>query len=1259
MADSLRSLVYLIVALTFLSAFVISAGRVVAASMHYFQTEINEQLYPFGMHVVNPSGEMRRFNPAIQIEQLDFLNGSAHGIEVEINLLQSLLLNRFVARLLIINDVRMTFDLEAAQASKLNLTAILDTLRSDFEFVEHSDELDLHLSLTLARQAMEETWLVNAQGFNTEHEHHFRVYAGLDGRPESSLSYHLKTTEPLLWLRANDYTMSLDVSNLPINTRLLTGQLDVPTAEVNAKGSWQREEGITKGHIDTGILFDHSEVVELAGRLEMTQLSDQPLLLRFNQPKLQFQDQTQTLPNWRLGLTSNQLTGELQNIDVAETIKPVKVLMANNPNFLNWLEGLDPDADIRRLEFLLDADGWHWFMEAEQVRVEPYLQMPKIVTSRIKLSGTNRTLLAEVNGAQTLVHIQRVFNNPWDLDSLSGLVLLHYENQEFGLSSWNLAAHIARPELPMTTQTIPVQQSEDRFQIQDFLAEPLDLNTRFSVRRTFGEDYTNLISVHSDLSSTLLPLTQSSLFYPKGLETDLNQWQQQYLSHASFFSSYLSMVSVDDSLYREEQPLIQLDSRFTNATVNYMPDWPLLENVSGSMHVNEKVASIWIDEATTLDSQLTNLVARFPLNDSQPYSIQFNVNVDAQELLAFVQASELKEWLTSVHPTWEGKGLVNVDTQLLLPYQEDTPIEAATNQVSLSFYDVDLNLNDLAIELQELNGNTIWNYPYAVNGELDSGLLFDRPLSASIETRFEDDLEIIDLNFLSGLSYDHAQQIAGIQDTSIAQGEVSIDGNLLFYPGTERDTELLVSSDLIGLSIDFPAPIGKPSDEAIQSYLQLTFNDAFTAVEAQNLDFSASLLFDTDEDAALREGTVAVGTGTALPPPRSNTVVLTGLLNDWEFEPSQTNELDLPLEFQEFRVSELLVAEIPLTDAIFNGTITPAESNIALASNEFTGTIRENEQDPFIHIHATRLQFELDDSGEDPLGIENIDSLVAMTVKIDELLLKDAEDEDFENWGSWNFTLESQEEGVVVNDLDVNFHEARFTNQSPIWWYRATNQTRLQGQISGTNMAEVLTGMGNTANIESESYQFDFDLTWPGSPLAFDFDTIQGNLQAAASSGRFVDIAQGSGAMRLFGLLNFSKVLNRLSLDFQDIVQPGLHFDSIEAIALIDQGVVNIVDPARVKGPGSELLFEGTLDSLSNRIDAELMIRFPLNKSLQAYATYLALINPVAGIGLWIGADQFDRQINNLVSGSYEISGALDDPEITLKGVSGEVQDQN
>ena len=59
-----------------------------------------------------------------------------------------------------------------------------------------------------------------------------------------------------------------------------------------------------------------------------------------------------------------------------------------------------------------------------------------------------------------------------------------------------------------------------------------------------------------------------------------------------------------------------------------------------------------------------------------------------------------------------------------------------------------------------------------------------------------------------------------------------------------------------------------------------------------------------------------------------------------------------------------------------------------------------------------------------------------------------------------------------------------------------------------------------------------------------------------------------------------------------------------------------------------------------------MIVTLPVSNSLPWYAAYLALANPVAGLGVMLGEQILRKPIQQFSSAKFAITGTLDDPEV-------------
>jgi len=177
------------------------------------------------------------------------------------------------------------------------------------------------------------------------------------------------------------------------------------------------------------------------------------------------------------------------------------------------------------------------------------------------------------------------------------------------------------------------------------------------------------------------------------------------------------------------------------------------------------------------------------------------------------------------------------------------------------------------------------------------------------------------------------------------------------------------------------------------------------------------------------------------------------------------------------------------------------------------------------------------------------------------------------------------------------------------------------------------------------------DVSWVGSPLNFELLQTRGDAEVTVRTGRFLDVTNGNNALRIFSLLNFNAIAKRMSLNFKDVFGRGISFENVHSLTTLEDGTLTFVQPLKVDGTGGDFKVNGRIDLANGQLDNEMVVTLPVNKSLPWLGAYLALANPVVGIGVLVGERILRKPIKELSSAKYRITGDTDDPKLELVSV--------
>jgi uncharacterized protein (TIGR02099 family) len=164
---------------------------------------------------------------------------------------------------------------------------------------------------------------------------------------------------------------------------------------------------------------------------------------------------------------------------------------------------------------------------------------------------------------------------------------------------------------------------------------------------------------------------------------------------------------------------------------------------------------------------------------------------------------------------------------------------------------------------------------------------------------------------------------------------------------------------------------------------------------------------------------------------------------------------------------------------------------------------------------------------------------------------------------------------------------------------------------------------------------------WVGSPLVPDYPTLSGQLQADFERGQFLKVEPGAG--RLLGVLSLQALPRRLALDFRDVFSEGFAFDFVRGDARIDQGVL-FTNNLQMKGVNAAVLMEGTADLAREQQDLKVVVVPEINAGTASLIA--TAINPAIGLGSFLAQFLLRQPLQSAGTQEFRVSGSWADPQV-------------
>lgn len=1201
------------------------AGRIAFAQLPGLQGAINGALAARGVVVEGLRGRWQGLNPGVYVDRLRLPEGELRGIDFELDVLESLGRNRLVARRLTVADGHLT--LEKGRAGWQLAGSAGDGEFDAFAFLAHSDEVWLHGRLMLRNGNERAVLRIESMLVNQDDEHRFQVHlqtASDCADCALTLTGDVPVRGPgRVRVAARQLALSrqlLDV--LGWSRSVATSPYHELHLEVTAEGDWQRR---TDGDEELVLAVDMaaSRTTGAAARLALSMAawgSDGGYSGSIDQFVLESADERAGIDGGQFRLSFGEVGPVvdvwLPKLSLGGVLAP---LVANvgteHPSGL-WLSKVSPKGSILDFIMRFDAEGFAFAGAGVDGELAGHRGVPTTNWTTFALGGHGTAMRLDWR------------SEDFDL-GFPGYIAAQGPYQRGG----------GRLALTRSASGYIGVRGEDLWAEIDGSR----VDATLAVARPSNHDE---VRVAADARFDRMGVVEARGYLPQGLAAGLREWLLGAVEAGELRNGRI--VYRGHARTRVGLPLrrLEMSAGLNDGRIDYHPDWPAASAIDGHLHVAAEETRA-AGTARAFDAPLEAFAIRVP-HRGDHLQLTLNGETGVDNLIAFAWATPVHEAMPFLSDAWEGSGQVRFAADIAVPIRHGT-LQPGDVQLNLHFTDAALDLADLGLHFETVDKEVSFEFPATLAGVATQGSLFNAPARISVAS----DDRAIRFSVVGSATPEDAYALLGIDDLGIAAGRFDFEAAFTVFPASDRAPELHVESDLGGLRVQLPPPLGKTAEETRPSVAALQFLEPHVAVSASYGDASGWLHVDD----GILAGAVGIGAPVPMIDADLRRVVVGGgvdALDAGAVAALIGDEADgtaFAWELRDFHLGELALGAARFADVAIDGFSEQDEVSFAVQSEDLVGRASRKAEAPW-RIDVQRLNLPAAADAGDPLDLELQDLLVSADLTLERVMVGE------EDYGSWQFGVRPDERGVAFVDVVADVRGLRIESlagaaDSPdgghFFWSKA-NETRFVGDVSAGNLQEVLPLWDFAGSVVSESFRFNGELRWPGSPVNFDLAHLTGNAELELHNGSFLDMA--GGGTRIMSLLNFSTIVKRMSLDFSDVFGKGVSFDRVLANLTVQDGLARFASPGKITSTGSTFLISGTVDLDQGDLNNELVVTLPLlNSNLPWYAAFLAFSNPAGAAGVWLGREVFKNQIKRLSSTKYRIGGTYYEPEVELVGI--------
>jgi uncharacterized protein (TIGR02099 family) len=716
------------------------------------------------------------------------------------------------------------------------------------------------------------------------------------------------------------------------------------------------------------------------------------------------------------------------------------------------------------------------------------------------------------------------------------------------------------------------------------------------------------------------------------------------------------------------------------------PLWPRIEDIQGNLILDGARLQIQAESAKTNGIALSDIHGLVPdyMSNKPVLEISGVAQGSLQPMLAYVSATPIINWIDGFTEETRASGNARLGLKIQLPLIGSG---ATTVQGNIKFSGNEVQLWRAWPAVQQVNGDLNFSEQGFQLPSMQAVFL-GSPLSLSGGTQRDGATQI---KLEGSINPDAASRFI---NTPVAKRVLKkISGSTRYTANLRvrnQRTELTVESSLVGMALEFPVPLQKL---AIESWpLRLTVQplpapDGISPTEeirislGRNINARYLRQRSNSRNSTWRMVRGGIGVNTVAPQPDSGLAIQlnvpsfnadvwrstiaaltaepgTGTADNASTPGAVQNATHGAIQVADYapfftpdainlRATELIVFDRPLDNMVLAATRQRSGWKFNIQSDEVVG--QASWEDPSSEKGAGKVTARLSSLKIERSADADVTELLSGKKSTTELPGLDIVADNFELRGMKLGRLELAATNSAIMTPGREWRISKLSLTNPDASLRATGRWLLNGndgqsilnyELDINDAGHLLDRVGFEKTLKGGKGRMEGELNWKGSPSAFDFPSLSGNMNLRVNSGQF--LKADPGAAKLLSVMSLQSLPRRLTLDFRDLFTDGFAFDSIASTAAISRGVLK-TDTFKMRGVNAVVLIDGTVD-LSEETQNLNVIVIPEINAGGASVIYGLAVNPVIGLGSFLAQLFLRNPLSQALSQEYVITGPWKDP---------------
>jgi uncharacterized protein (TIGR02099 family) len=883
------------------------------------------------------------------------------------------------------------------------------------------------------------------------------------------------------------------------------------------------------------------------------------------------------------------------------------------PGLKEPLRAMAPRGELRGVRFFRGDGRWAVAAGLHDLGIKPWRQIPGVsgLDAVVRGSDILGSLRLAMDGGE--VQLPAIFPEPIPATRLRGEL-----RWERGADGWQLAA-----------------------QNLDLESHGLGFSGRFGLVLPDRPEASPLLDLRVRLGPGDLPALKH--FLPYGVIPDTSAWLNGALTGGRV-EGVRMLLSGPLAAYpfRGGEGVFEVAVDCRAVDLQYQPQWPPLKGVDARLLFAGPAMSIAAERGAIGEGRIQWAHAEVEDLERQPWlTVTGEVEAGVAQAMAFLAASPLADIPERLGRFAVAGGDSRISLDLRLPLQPGLGEPRVDGSASLR--GASLQFPQLGQALGGIAGDL-----HFTAEDLDAHGLKAQFLGAPVTLD------------LAGDHSDIVVNAAGQARVGALQS--AFPGTAWHYFGGEADYRLqlvipkamdaadaplraLLESDLAGLAVHLPEPLGKPGRNRAPLRAELQLQSAKpTPLKVQYRDLAAELvLAPPAEGFGFRQGRLGLGTS----PPPAVAGGLSAALSLPVLEASAWYELwrsqgggggpalaALSVDLVELSWRGRDLGHLSLR-AARGADGWRGEGDSAFGGGRFR-YLSQAAEPALLSLELDQLQIP---KGEDEPSRTEDDwdpaALPALQIASRKLVWRGIE------LGSLDLRTRPVAQGLEITGFSLrkNRHLLKLAGS----WLRPAGaaETRLRGRLATADLGELLTDLGYAREIRESPTKVGFQLAWPGSPHRLGVAGVQGDVRMELGRGSVLNVDPGLG--RALGVLNLGTLRRLLLLDFSDLFGKGMAYDGMKGVFHLAGGQAH-TEAFLIDAAAARIFVTGRVGLVAKDLDETVTV---MPHTLASIPMAGALMGGAAvGMAYNFAQTLMGEKTVSIASTTYRVKGGWDNPAI-------------